>query len=118
MNSSVIIRCFIGLIVFVLPNFVFSQKKITLEVRIANDICECFDGNGFTVWNTQTRDFLEGCSKHTAIKYKEELQLYFESVKDSSYKSGYESGKLYFQQKIAPLLLTDCEAIKKMKNTH
>ncbi len=93
----------------------YPQEATSLKFRISNDICKCFEGNKFTIWNKKSRDLLEDCSKSIAIKYKDDLEVYFASVNDSSYKAGYEMGKFYFQREIVPLLFSDCEAIKTMK---
>ncbi|WP_439490792.1 hypothetical protein [Algoriphagus sp.] len=115
MNNLNVFKWIVTFCMFIAPIVIYAQKPVSLQLRMANDICKCFEGNKFTIWNKQSRDLLEDCSKSIAIKYKDDLELYFASVNDSSYKSGYEMGKFYFQREIVPLLFSDCAAIKTMK---
>ncbi|MCC5922075.1 MAG: hypothetical protein JJU23_15470 [Cyclobacteriaceae bacterium] len=65
--------------------------------------------------NKQVSAALDTCSTNTVKKYQTKLESYFSSQKDSGYDSGYEAGRLYFHQKVAPLLFTECDAIKKLQ---
>lgn len=92
----------------------YSQQK-PIEERISDDICLCFSEYSFTVLNERASAALDTCSTVVAKKYQAELERYFSSTNESSYQQGYEAGRLYFQQKIVPLLFTKCEAIKKLQ---
>ncbi|MCH8547161.1 MAG: hypothetical protein LAT54_10555 [Cryomorphaceae bacterium] len=93
----------------------FLLQKQPLEQRISEDICECFEAYGFTVLDERVDAALDTCSSKTVKKYQTELEVHFSNLKDSDYSKGYEAGKIYFQQKVAPLLFVNCEAIKALK---
>ena len=102
------------LLLVLLTKSLYSQEK-PLEERISDDICSCFGEYGFTVLNEHVNVALDSCSTVAVKKYQTELERYFSSIKDSSYQQGYEAGKIYFQQKVAPLLFKECEVIKKLQ---
>jgi hypothetical protein len=112
MEKSIIYIYVIGLLCF---NSLYAQQKLPLEKRISDDICKCFGEYGFTVMNKQVSTTLDTCSTSTVKKYQTELERYFSSQKDSGNDSGHEAGRLYFQQKVAPLLFTESDAIKKLQ---
>jgi len=106
--------CLLVIGLFNVP-FVYSQNKLPLEQRIAKEICSCFGKYGFVSLNEQATIALDTCNNNTGRKYRTELLQYFSSQKDLGYDKGYKAGKLYFQQKVAPLLFKDCEPIKKLQ---
>ncbi|KFD38224.1 hypothetical protein [Schleiferia thermophila] len=112
MEKSIKYLYIIGLLCF---NSIYAQQKLPLEKRISDDICKCFGEYGFAIMNEQVSASLDTCSNTTVKKYQADLELYFSSRKDAGYDKGYEAGRLYFQQKVVPLLFTECDAIKKLQ---
>jgi hypothetical protein len=99
-------------------HFVFSQQKQSIEKRISDDICECFGEYGFEVADQRINQAMDTCSNKTVKNYQAELEAYFAASKNADYNTGYQAGKLFFQQKVAPLLFRDCEALTQLENSN
>ena len=113
MNYNKITICILILIVCQVS---YCQQKEPIEKRMSDDICTCFGEYNFTVADEQSRQALDTCNSKTIVKYRVELESYFKESKDGDYLTGYKAGKQFFEQKIAPLLVRDCEALKKILN--
>ena len=102
------------LLVVLLNQSAYSQQKQPIEQRMSDDICECFGEYGFEVADQRINQAMDTCSNKTVKKYMVELEAYFAASKNADYNTGYQAGKLFFQQKVAPRLFKDCEALKKL----
>jgi hypothetical protein len=102
------------LLLVLLTQSAYSQQKQPIEKRISDDICECFGEYGFEVADQRINQAMDTCSNKTVKNYQAELETYFAASKNADYNTGYQAGKLFFQQKVAPLLFRDCEALKKL----
>jgi len=111
MKGSVLIVC---LLILFFSQSVYSQQKLPIEKRMSDDICECFGEYGFEVADQRINQAMDTCSNKTVKKYMAELEAYFAASNNTDYSTGYQAGKLFFQQKVAPLLFKDCEALKKL----
>ena len=80
----------------------YSQQKQPIEKRISDDICECFGAYGFEVADQRINQAMDTCSNKTVKNYQAELEAYFAASKNADYNTGYQAGKLFFQQKVAP----------------